>query len=377
MDKLRDDLLLALLDGVFEEPAWTSFLDKLRSLTAADYASLIFRPPGMAPNTALHLYSGRRSPPVIQELYKSDFQARDPTPYHGMVDGQVYSLGELLQRGEPSHDTFVREIMMPSGMNALRMVRTVEASGITVWLTVTRREGDFSHRDTALLAALVPFLRAVLRTFIALERERVNGVLAGEIIRRLNCGWIVLDATGKVLEADPCGRDFLLNSEVLRQSPQGTLQAARRECSEQIEAAVRELSSVPGARARCVILNREPWWDMLLVPADSAAHSVKSLPAVIAYVQRGDVWQTDDAALAGEQLDESAAQLGRLFGLAANEARLALALARGLTLAEAAQALQLTLETTRTYSKRVFAKVGARGQADLVRIINRSLVRIA
>jgi hypothetical protein len=63
-----DDLLLCLLDGVFEVPAWRTFLDELRSQTESDYASLIFRPPGLVPNTVLHLYSGTRSPVVVQEL---------------------------------------------------------------------------------------------------------------------------------------------------------------------------------------------------------------------------------------------------------------------------------------------------------------------
>ncbi|HET8711178.1 MAG TPA: LuxR C-terminal-related transcriptional regulator, partial [Spongiibacteraceae bacterium] len=70
-------------------------------------------------------------------------------------------------------------------------------------------------------------------------------------------------------------------------------------------------------------------------------------------------------------------QLCRLFKLSFNEAKLALALARGLSIAEAAQELDLTLETTRTYSKKIYAKVGARGQVDLVRIIHRSLLRLA
>lgn len=361
---LTDDLLLPLLAGSFEEPAWSTFLDKLRELTAADYASLIFRPPGV-PHSVLHLFSGTRSPVVIQQLYRSNFNTEDPTPYHSMEDGRVYSLSELLHRDDPVHEAFYTQIMVPSGMNAMRMVRTVEPSGVEVWLTITRREGDFGERDDALLRQITPYLRGVLRSFIALERERVNGVLAGEVIRRLNCGWIALDSEGKVLETDARGAQFLAESGVLSCNAKGFLRASAIESGEKIADVVRELTEVPGVRARCVILSREPWIDMLIVPADQAAHSAKSIPAVVAYVQ-GDMSASADCE-----------QLRRLFKLSPSEAKLALALARGMSMAEAAQSLQFTLETVRTYSKKIYAKVGARGQVDLVRIINRSLLRIA
>jgi DNA-binding CsgD family transcriptional regulator len=104
----------------------------------------------------------------------------------------------------------------------------------------------------------------------------------------------------------------------------------------------------------------------LIVPADQASQSAKSVPAVIAYVQ-------GDFSVSAESCE----RLCRLFKLSLSEARLALAIARGLSLAEAAQELALTVETTRTYSKKIYSKVGARGQADLVRVIHRSLLLFA
>ena len=70
-------------------------------------------------------------------------------------------------------------------------------------------------------------------------------------------------------------------------------------------------------------------------------------------------------------------QLAELFGLLPSEARFALALSRGLSIAEAAQSLGITLETARNYSKKVYAKMGARGQADLIRFILTSVLALA
>jgi DNA-binding CsgD family transcriptional regulator len=48
-----------------------------------------------------------------------------------------------------------------------------------------------------------------------------------------------------------------------------------------------------------------------------------------------------------------------------------------MTIAEAAEDLGLSEQTARTYSKNIYAKIGARGQADLVRFIHRSVLRMA
>ena len=62
---------------------------------------------------------------------------------------------------------------------------------------------------------------------------------------------------------------------------------------------------------------------------------------------------------------------GQLFrqihDLSAREAALAEKLSCGLSIIEAGRDLQLSDETARNYSKRLYTKTGTRGQADLVR----------
>ena len=181
--RLPGELLLALLDGAFDAPPWQRFLDLLRRQAGADYASLIFRPPGRGPDTVLHLYSGACSPPKVQRLYRERFSRQDPLPYHEMREGHVYCFDELLPPGSPQGEAYVREVMAPSGMNAMRMMRIVEPGGTSGWLTITRRRGDFGQNAATLLRELAPYLRSVLRSFVALERERTRASLASAAIR--------------------------------------------------------------------------------------------------------------------------------------------------------------------------------------------------
>jgi DNA-binding CsgD family transcriptional regulator len=359
-------LLLSLMDGAFENPLWSTFLDELLQRTRADYASLVFRPPGMAPNTVFHLYSGERCPPFVQKLYRESAYKQDPTPYHEMQEDRVYTLDALLPHGDPARDAYIRDVLAPSGMNALRMMRVIEPTGVNAWVTITRCQPDFRMEDDALLSEIAPYLRRVLQNFIALERERLNALLSGEAIRRLNFGWITLDANGHVLEADAQGKNILAQSTMLQQSAQGVLTAKSRALGREIAAAVKALATNPNARPKAMIVNNDPWLDMLLVPANRRSISAKSVPAVIAYVH-GDNWLSADRC----------EQIAELFGLLPSEARLALALSRGMSIADAAIELGLTVETARTYTKKIYAKMGARGQADLVRFIHRSVLGIA
>lgn len=105
---------------------------------------------------------------------------------------------------------------------------------------------------------------------------------------------------------------------------------------------------------------------MLLVPSNLRSGTTHAAPALVAYVH-ADNWSSADRC---EQLEQ-------MFDLIPSEARLALALTRGMSIAEAAGELGLTVESARTYSKRIYAKTGARGQTDLVRFIHRSVLAIA
>ena len=355
-------LLESLLEGLGEEPLWATFLARLREGLAADYTSIVFRPipVGQPQSRVVHLFSGADWPPLIATAYREGGYQDDPLPYFALAEGRPYRLGELLTAGDAAHEDYRRRMLEPSGMNVMRLVR-IEAGGISAWLTVSRKEGEFPPSADALIAALVPALRAAIAARIALERERTGAAVASEAIRRMNFGWITLDGEGRILDSDSHGARLLDGGAMLLRGRGGRLAARDPAVSREIAAAIRD----SGARPRAIVLAREPWLDMLLVPAN-VRHAAGPAPALVAYVH-SDSWSSADRC----------EQLGELFDLIPCEARLALALSRGMSIAEAAAELKLTVESARTYSKRIYAKTGARGQADLVRFIHRSVLAIA
>lgn len=69
--------------------------------------------------------------------------------------------------------------------------------------------------------------------------------------------------------------------------------------------------------------------------------------------------------------------LAERWSLTPSEARFALTVSQGKTLAEAAEALGLTLETARHYSKRLYAKTGVSGLPELVHRVLTSVAMLA
>jgi DNA-binding CsgD family transcriptional regulator len=367
------DLIAPLIEGIVEVPLWSAFMDRLRLRLGADYVSIVFRPlPDGAPgNRLIHLYAGQAWPDEVNRRFRESLGGQDPMPYHDLAAGRVYALNELLTFGDPEHDRYRLQLLAPGGMEFMRMMRVEEAGGVSAWLTVSRAEGDFDAGDGALIAAIAPFWRAALASYVALERERVTASVANEAIRRLNFGWLTLDTCGRILESDAHAAAMLAASDMLRKGRDGRLAArdagVSREIAQAIQALLSEAVGSPeNPRPRAIVLSREPWLDMLLVPSSLRSGTTRPAPALVAYVH-ADNWTSADRC---EQLEQ-------MFDLIPSEARLALALTRGMSIAEAAGELGLTVESARTYSKRIYAKTGARGQADLVRFIHRSVLAIA
>jgi DNA-binding CsgD family transcriptional regulator len=353
---------MALHEGIFEAPLWSTFLDLLRKFTGADYVTLMFRPPGRPFEQAIRLLSGDAPYSGIDELYEQ--RRLDPLQI-GLIEGRPYTLQEWFAAAGGAATTFYRQNLESIGIAAVRVLRVREASGIDAWLTISRRHGDFTTADVSLLVSIVPMLRSVLRLHIAMDHERYAASLTAEAVRRLRFGWLVLDRYGNLLDMDDQGAAVLANSGVLSRDPTGRLRAKPEELERKIFLALNHFGENPKSRARAITLSRDPWLDMLLIPAGSITISAKVPPAAIAYVH-SDSWLSADRC----------EQLAELFGLSPSHARLALAISRGMTLTEAASEFGVTIETARTYVKVIYAKTGARGLADLVRIVMRSVLAI-
>ena len=356
----------ALLDGAFEEPLWSTFLERLRLATGADFATLLIQSPNVQAEQGIWLLAGDASIAAVRSTFSQFGYPNSPVRSRWAAEGKVYSLAQILAQDGADYPAFFRSLTETFGIGAVREMRVQEASGVDAWLSIVRSGKDFSDSVTRLLHQIAPVLRGVLRHFVAREQDRFAGEMARDAARRLQFGWIALDAEGQVISADQFGAHVLANSDVLGRDKAGRLLVKPAELQSEIEQVVAKIAAGTERQPRVLQLRGDPWLDMLIVPARHRLLAAAGTAAVIAYVH-GDNWSTQDRQV----------QIAELFSLTPSEAKLALALCRGRTIAEAAVEIGLTVQSARTYSKSIFAKAGARGQPDLVRIIMGSILALA
>jgi DNA-binding CsgD family transcriptional regulator len=223
-----------------------------------------------------------------------------------------------------------------------RMIRVAEPGGVTACTLLSRADSDFGAAASAMLAALAPHLAIALRTFAVLERARFRSRMAEQTLHRAGLGWAALDDQGRILETDAAADPFVHHSKAAGSSNRLAATAA----------------TLAGSAGEILRPDAQSPVQILVEPAPAITTVAMVPPAAVAIFRGPPPVGANRARL-----------LAHSLGLTSGEARLALLLADGCRLAEAAAELGLTIETTRTYSKRLFAKTRTRGQPELVRLV--------
>lgn len=351
------ELLTALHEGLHETPRWHTFLERLRRRTRSDYASLIFAQ-GRAPiHRATQVHAGRDVRAKAHEL--EELALLDPIPYDRLRPGRVYSPEELIDSSDPRHDRFRDHYLTRIGVSHGRFMRVTEPGGASAWAILLRDRENFTASESAVLGALEPHLAIALRNFAALERERLRANVSEDVLRRAGLGWAVLGSDGTV-QASSAATGPLLSATGARIAA-GSADAERR-----LTRLAEQFTGDPKMAPQIVPLDDDDDSAVIALPIPEQPLAALNMPAYAAVVH-----------LPRSLDDRHGRLLATRYGLSHSEAQLALALARGRTIAEAAGTLHLTLETARNYSKRVYAKTGTRGQGDLVRVVLDSVALLA
>ncbi|MFW2830515.1 helix-turn-helix transcriptional regulator [Sphingomonas sp. ID0503] len=310
------ELLVPLHAGVTEEPRWQTFLRRMQRRLLADHVAIIIGLDGVSIRSASMWVAGRDY--RFEEEKFARLATLDPTPFHRLRPERVYTMAEFLQPGDHEHDTYRREYLEPLAVGHARLMRVKGPRRSNLWFTAVRGGSDFSATDGALISSLAPHLGVALRSLAHIEQLVLASTMQADVLRRAGLGWTVLDAHSEELATSGSGLEDPTAFASMRIEP--------------------------------------PEWRPATMPPPAAMQLVSDPPSA--------------GTAAATALCES-------YELTAQEARLALALAAGRSVVEAAEALSLSLESARTYLKRIFAKTGTHGQVDLVRLILTGPERLA
>ncbi|HSL16843.1 MAG TPA: helix-turn-helix transcriptional regulator [Methylomirabilota bacterium] len=230
-----------------------------------------------------------------------------------------------------------------------------------------RSAGPFDDHDLELYHLLMPHVATACR--VQSELLRARGLAAGlaSTLDQLAVGAVLLDDRDRVVHVNRAAESILAASSAL-QVAGGELTAVsaaaaaplRRLLGEAVMTG-RGIGLSPGGAVR--IARAEPAQPLTVLVSPLAASGLSALgyrAAAVAFIFDPDSGPRDPGEL-----------LRALYGLTAAEARLASLLAEGASLAEIADCLEVSQTTLKTHLRAVFAKTGARRQAELVTLLLR------
>jgi DNA-binding CsgD family transcriptional regulator len=345
------DLLLPLFAGLDEDPLWDTFLYRLLARTRAQRLHLFMRPGGMSGMPPIQRTI--RAHGYVRQAGFFDletFSEAGLLPYASLRPHRVYSLEETTLRNSPEGPELQQDVLAAASVAHARFIRIVAPGDHNAWLILLHDRVDFGAGDSALLSALAPHVSLALALLMDLRGLRLRATIAEDALSLLGVGQAIFDASGQAIIADAIATSELdIHSTGRAQLRAGAAQA--------LAAACRDLSTAAPQARRTVRYDEHFGKHMLLRRAPVATNSPLSSGYSVGLVRQD---RREDARSASRVIADT-------LGLSNREAALAEGISQGQSLIEAGAELQLTPETARNYSKRIYAKTGASGQADLVR----------
>ena len=377
-----DRLVNLLYEGALEQQPWQGALPALREALDSQVVSLVLRPPsesdrGAILNSVRSRGDGTGRPladPNDWEVtaYREQFFSLDP--FVNLPPDKVIALADILSDRELMTSDYYLHDLEPIGVFRILGVDTVEPGGMVARLRFSRGRGEppFASRDRQLLGRLTPHLRRAIQIYARLQRTTSERDVYAGAVDGLSVATIILDEQARLLNSNAMASALLEQADGLSLRG-GRLQIAAREANQALQQAVTAIIQAqqrgePGVVRALRIPRSEGRSDLGLVvrpvPASGRGEG-QSSPCVAVFISDPD-------------LRESASRqtLGELFGLTPAEANLAILLARGLSLAEVSDAQNISPHTARAQLKAIFAKTGVSRQAELVRLVLKSVASL-
>ncbi|CAN5327400.1 helix-turn-helix transcriptional regulator [soil metagenome] len=375
--ELTDSLLKLLYGGPLEQVPWRNFLRELITHIGCDNAAITLQlsRKGLAP-----MVIWGKAPPVPGELARdivgrhAEMGHMDPLRNALERSGEILLLEEVASREVLLENEFYKAVLQPYGIEQALGMHVREPGGLecNIGLTSIANGLTFGKAHKDFMAELRPHFCQALELFSRIYRDESEIDVLTDTLDRLTIGTFMIDGRGRMARANGAAQQLVGRGEAFRVldgrlTLNGRSDSARfRQIIEQALAArlkddavedyVRAFRCIDNGNEGLGILVRAIRRDRL-APADLGA-------AVVVYAT--------DAGRGGsfKQL------IATLFDLSPSEANLAALLTQGLTLAEAAREAGLTESTVRSYSKKIFAKLGVSRQAELVSLILRSVAML-
>lgn len=355
-----------LYDASLDPQQWQPALMRIRDLFSANYATLILRPPSAED---LGLLVVARETTV--EYYFPDYLA---SPFTGMPCDEVVTVEDILSVSEWRHHAYYQTWCAPHHVFHVLAVdiRTPDYAVFPFRITRAEAGTPFTQEDRERLKQLLPHLRRALHFSTQLDRSESLRALYVQALGLLAVATITLGKAGRILQMNATAEQLLKAGDGLKLSG-GHLEAHYPADNRILQAAIRKTV----ARLDLV----KPKINETLSVTRPSGKVALGLVLQCVPVQDWAGGDDQPAALifvrdAASRTQAPNSVIGQMFSLTPAETALAVELANGYPLEEAAETLGIRRNTARAHLRAIFSKTGVRRQTELVRIVLNSVVAL-
>jgi DNA-binding CsgD family transcriptional regulator len=364
-----DGTLLPLIGGIYDcvlnPESWNAVLPRIGAFVGGSGGGLFAH---HASPRGGSIYYEFGTDPEYRQRYLEKYVTIDPMfgTYFVLDVGEVFSTSTIMSHADFLQSRFYREWVQPQGWIdniCVYLDRSPEGRAAFA-LFRDEREGIADESARERMRLLVPHLRRAVLIGRLVEFKTAEAATFADALDGLSAGTLFVDSSGRITHANAAGQAMLAAGDVLRGSL-GRLLAS----DPQTNHALRDILlaagtgdgaiGVKGVAVPLVARDGERYVAHVL-PLSSGARRGAGLgyAAVAAlFVQK--------AALAKHSPPEVIAKTYRLTPM---ELRILLAIVEVGGGPQVAETLGIGEGTVKTHLKRLYAKTGARRQADLVKL---------
>ena len=358
-------ILGAIYDAALDEAGWVKCLETIRTELGANYASLIVRTE-TTDDIGLIVSAGND---------QANLDPGNPyialSPFTGMPPDQLVTIGDVLAEKDWRASTYCRDYCAPQGVFHVLAADIATRNGGVYGFRVTRPETApaFSETELDFCRLLIPHIKRALNLHLSINQDRKVSTLYSHAMAQLMVGVVVLDQDGQVIECNPAATAILELKDGLRVAGK-QLEASYANDNRKLQGLVRDALIHPHAAklalTEAMSISRPSGklsWGLIVQSISSDQWTEgKQRPSVAVFV-RDTEGKVDPPVRLAQQL----------FHLTPAETALAIQLANGLSLEEAAEVLNIRRNTARAHLRSIFSKTGVRRQTELVRIFLNSV----
>lgn len=370
------ELIGLVYEGLNEATPWLGLAERLRHLLAARNVTVTLLHADDRPSDlqVMSLEQGDETDWLLAEqVHRERFSHIELMDPESVLPGEVIVFGP--QDVEPDCAAYMASI------NVANCLRTcfAEPGGMRCWVDVVRGRKvpaqPFSAGDLALIRDLLPHLTRALGLHARIQRQEAERAIYEGCLDHLVLGCVLLDGDARLLCVNRAARAIVDKHQGIELN-HGRIQLQDRSVQRTLDRAIATAIAARAGqggqhRGELVRLHAQDGvlLGMLATPAPLLDYyQGRHVPSVIIYFTE----LTENLAMHQVPGGSPAELIAQLLDLTRQEARLAALLACGQSISEAAGQMGIAVTAARNYSKNIYAKLGIKGQTDLVRILCKS-----